>query len=56
MLFANKEAIMTVINTLNFIAFDPLESKNSIVILGQNLNATIDEQIKFAANKDFTHK
>ena len=34
---------MTVINTLNFIAFDPLGSKNSIAIRGQNLIATIDE-------------
>ena len=47
---------MTEIITLNFIAFDPLESKNSITIRGQILIATIDEQIKLAANKDYTHK
>ena len=47
---------MTEIITLNLIAFDPLESKNSIAIRDQNLIATIDEQIKLAANKDYIHK
>ena len=47
---------MAVLDTLNFVAFDSLESKNSIAIHGQNLIATIDEQIKLAANKDYTHK
>ena len=29
MLLANKEAVMTVLNTLNFVAFNPFQNNNS---------------------------
>ena len=32
MLRANKEAVMTVLDTLNFVAFNPLQNNNPIAI------------------------
>ena len=54
MLGANKEAVMTVLDTLNFVAFNPLANNKSIVIRRRKLMAKIDEQIKLATNKDYT--
>ena len=45
---------MTVLDTLNFVAFNPLENKDPIVVRRRKLIAKIDEQIQLAANKDYT--
>jgi len=53
MLLANKEAVMTVLDTLNFVAFNPLTNNNPIAVRRRKLIAKIDEQIQLAANKDY---
>ena len=45
---------MTVLDTLNFVAFNPLQNNNSIAVRCRKLIAKIDEQIQLAANKDYT--
>ena len=45
---------MTVLDTLNFVAFNPLSNKNPIAVRGRKLIATIDEQIQLKANNDYT--
>ena len=45
MLLANKEAVMTVLDTLNFVAFNPLQNKNPVAVGRRKLIAKIDEQI-----------
>jgi hypothetical protein len=54
MLLANKEAVMTILDTLNFVAFNPLQNNNPIAVRRRKLIANIDEQIQLAANKDYT--
>jgi hypothetical protein len=54
MLRANKEAVMTVLDTLNFVAFNPLQNNNPIAVRRRKLMAKIDEQIQLATNKDYT--
>ena len=54
MLLANKEAVITVLDTLNFVAFNQLQSNNPIAVRRRKLIAKIDEQIQLAANKDYT--
>ena len=54
MLLANKETVMTVLDTLNFVAFNPLQNNNPIAVRLRKLIAKIDEQIQLAANKDYT--
>lgn len=54
MLLATKEADMTELDTLNFVAFNPLASNNPIAVRRRKLIAKIDEQIQLAANKDYT--
>ena len=54
MLLANKEAVMTVLDTLNFVAFNPLQNNNPIVVRRRKLIAKIDEQIQLAVKKDYT--
>ena len=54
MLRANKEAVMTVFDTLNFVAFNPLQNNNPIAVRRRNLMAKIDVQIQLATNKDYT--
>ena len=54
MLLANKEAVMTILNTLNFVAFNPLQSNNPIAVRRHKRIAKIDEQIQLAENKDYT--
>ena len=46
MLLANKEAVMTVLDTLNFVAFNPLQNNNPIAVRRRKLIAKIDEQIQ----------
>jgi nicotinamidase-related amidase len=45
---------MTVLDTLNLVAFNPLQNNNPIAILRHKLIAKIDEQIKLAVNRDYT--
>ena len=45
---------MTVLDTLNFVAFSPLENNNPIAIRRRKMIAKIDEQIQLAADKDYT--
>ena len=45
---------MTVLDKLNFVAFNPLANNNPIAVRRRKLIAKIDEQIKLAANKDYT--
>jgi len=45
---------MTVLDTLNFVAFNPLHNNNSIAVRRRKLIAKIDEQIQLAENKDYT--
>ena len=54
MLRAYKEAVTTVLDTLNFVAFNPLANNNPIPVRRRKLMAKIDEQIQLAANKDYT--
>ena len=43
MLLANKEADMSVLDTLNFVAFNPLQNNNSIAVRRRKLMAKIDK-------------
>jgi hypothetical protein len=45
---------MTVLDTLNFVAFNPLKNNNPIAVRRRKLMAKIDEQIQLATNKDYT--
>ncbi|MFT7228953.1 MAG: hypothetical protein ACI8PW_001543 [Methylophilaceae bacterium] len=45
---------MTVLNTLNFVAFNPLQNNNPIAVCRRKLMAKIDEKIRLATNKDYT--
>jgi len=45
---------MTVLDTLNFVAFNPLQNNNPIAVRRRKLIEKIDEQIQLAANKDYT--
>ena len=54
MLLANQEAVRTVLDTLNFVAFNPLQNNNPIAVRRRKLIAKIDEQIQLAVNKEYT--
>ena len=54
MLFANEEADMIVLDTLNLVVYIPLQNNNPIAVRRRKLIAKIDEQIQFTANKDYT--
>ena len=54
MLLANKKAVMTVLDKLNFVAFDPLQNNNPIAVRRRKLMANKDEKIQLATNKDYT--
>ena len=45
---------MTVLDTLNFVAFNPLQNNNPIPVRRRKLLAKIDEQIQLTSNKDYT--
>ena len=45
---------MTLLDTLNFVAFNPLQSNNPIAVRRRKLIAKLDEQIQLATNKDYT--
>jgi len=45
---------MTVLDTLNFVAFNPLQNNNPIAVRRRKLMAKIDEQIQLATNKDYS--
>ena len=42
---------MTVLDTLNFVEFNPLQNNNPIAVRRHKLMAKIDEQIQLATNK-----
>ena len=44
---------MTVLDTLNFVAFNPLQNNDPIAVLRRKLMAKIDEQIQLATNKGY---
>ena len=50
MFLANKEFVMTLLYTLNFVAFNPLENSNLIALLHRKLIEIIDGQIEIATN------
>lgn len=45
---------MTMLDTLNFVAFNPLLNNNPIAVRRRKLIAKIDEQIQLATNEDYT--
>ena len=45
---------MTVLDTLNFVAFNPLQNNNPIAVRRRKLIAKIDEQIQLATDKAYT--
>ena len=45
---------MNILNTLKFVAFNPLANNNPIAVRRCKLMAKIDEQIQLATNKDYT--
>ena len=45
---------MTVLDTLNFVAFNLFQNNNPIAVRHRKLIAKIGEQIQLAANKDYT--
>ena len=44
---------MNLLNTLNFVDFNPLQNNNPIAVRRRKLMAKIDEQIQLATNKDY---
>ena len=54
MRLANKEAVMTLLDTLNFVVFKPLANKPRIEVCLRKLIAKLDKQIQLAAHKDYT--
>jgi hypothetical protein len=45
---------MTVLDKLNFVAFNPLQNNNPIAVRWRKLIAKLDEQIQLVTNKDYT--
>ena len=45
---------MTVLDTLNFVAFNPLQNNSTIAVRRRKLIVKIYEQIQLASNKDCT--
>ena len=45
---------MSVLETLNFVAFNPFQNINPIAVRRRKLIAKIDEQIQLATNKNYT--
>ena len=45
---------MSVLDTLNFVAFNPLQNNNPIAIRRRKLFAKINEKIQLTSNKDYT--
>ncbi len=45
---------MTAPDTLNFVAFNPLQNHNPIAVRLRKLIAKIDDQIQLAANKEYS--
>jgi hypothetical protein len=54
MFLANKEAVMNILNTLNFVAFNPLPNNNPIAVRRRKLTVKIDEQVQLATNNGYT--
>ena len=45
---------MTLLGTLNFVSFNPLNNHNPIAVRRRKLIAKIDEQIQLATNQEYT--
>ena len=45
---------MTVVDTLNFVAFNPLQINNPIAVRCRKLITKIDKQIQLVASKEYT--
>ena len=45
---------MSVLDTLNFVKFNPLQNNNPTAVRHRDLIGKIDEQIELATNKDYT--
>ena len=45
---------MTLLDTLNLVAFNPLQNNNPIAVRRRKMMAKTDEQIQLATNKDYT--
>ena len=45
---------MTVLDTLNFVVFDPIQNNNPTAVRRCKLMAKMDEQIQLASNKGYT--
>ena len=45
---------MTVLDTLNFVAFNPLQNNSTIADRRRKLTAKIDEQMQLASDEDYT--
>jgi len=45
---------VTVLDTLNFVVFNPLQNNNPIAVRRRKLMAKINEQIQLATNNDYT--
>ena len=45
---------MTLLDTLNFVSFNPLKNHNPIAVRRRKLIAKIDEQIQLATNQQYT--
>jgi hypothetical protein len=45
---------MNLLDTLNFVAFNPLQNNNPMAVRRRKLMVKIDEQIQLVTNKDYT--
>jgi hypothetical protein len=50
----NKEADMAILNTLNFVTYNPLRNNNPIAMRRRKLVAKIDEQLALSADANYS--
>jgi hypothetical protein len=53
MLLANKEAVMTVLKSFNFVEYAPLANNNPVAVRRRKLIAKIEEQLLLAGDSDY---
>ena len=53
MFLTNKKAVMSVLDTLDIVAFNPLQNNNPSAVLHRKLIAKIVEQIQLTTNNDY---
>jgi hypothetical protein len=54
MLLAYKAAVMTVLDPLNLVAFNPFQNNNPIAVRRRKLITKIDKQIQLIVNIDYS--